>query len=416
MITILKIIKESILQALQQLRANKLRSFLSLLGISIGIFSIIGVLSAVDSLEDNIKGSLDKLGSDVVYVSKWPWANIGGDWWKYMRRPNPDYNDFKAINKNSHNKDLSTFYVRQGGKTLKYGQNNVQDVEMLGVTEEFSDLFSLAFDSGRFFSSAEYRTGSNKIVLGAKVSDELFGDKEPLGKDVKLLGKKYEVIGILEKAGEGLINPLDFDDSFIISYPNIKGFVNVKNTNRLFSVVAVKAKDGIALDNLKDEITGVIRSGRHLKPTAASNFSVNELSMVTRVFDSFFIVLNILGIVIGFFSLLVGGVSVANIMFVSVKERTRLIGIKKAIGAKRFVILLEFLIESVILCFLGGIIGLIFVYLITFILTQVIGFELYLNFFNILLGVLVSILIGVISGVIPAWQAARMDAVEAMRN
>ncbi len=416
MITILKIVRESILQALQQLNANKLRSFLSLLGISIGIFSIIGVLSAVDSLEDNIKGSLDKLGSDVVYVSKWPWANTSGDWWKYMRRPNPGYDDFRAINRNTHNKDLSTYYIIQGGKTLKYGVNNVQDVEMLGVTEGFADLFNLNFDKGRFFSSAEYRTGSPKIILGAKVSDELFGDNEPLGKVIKLLGRKYEVIGVLEKAGEGLINPLDFDDSFLISYHNIKNFVNVRNKQRLFSVVAVKAKKGVGIESLKDEITGVLRANRHLKPTAEPNFSVNELSMVTRVFDSFFVVLNILGIVIGFFSLLVGGVSVANIMFVSVKERTRLIGIKKAIGATRFVILLEFLIEAIILCVLGGVIGLLFVYVITFLLTQIIGFDLYLNFSNILLGVLVSVLIGVISGVIPAWQAAKMDAVEAMRH
>lgn len=411
-----KIITESSRQALQELNSNRLRSFLSLLGVSIGIFCIIGVLSAVDSLEDNIRGSMEKLGNDVIYVEKWPWENFGGNWWKYFRRPNASHEEYEVIRDKVQNAGLTAFYVVIGFRTAKWQSNSAENTVVIAVTSEFDRMFSLEFDHGRFFSSAEYNYGGNKVIIGYKVAEALFGSLEPVGKEIKFQGRTFEVIGVLTTSGDELINPLDFDDCIIVPYTSARSLANLRNTNIMDASITVKAANNVALGQLKDEVRGVMRAARHLKPRAEDNFAINELSMVSRAFDQFFLVLNLLGIVIGAFAMLVGGVSVANIMFVSVKERTNLIGIKKAIGAKRYVILLEFLIEAIILCLFGGLIGLGLIFLITKGISTVIPFTIYMDLGNMLLGVGVSISIGIISGFIPALQAARMDPVVAMRQ
>lgn len=415
MLIILKLAKESVRQALQQLIGNKLRTFLSLLGISIGIFCIIGVLSAVDSLEANIRGSMEELGNDVIYVQKWPWGNNDNNWWDIMKWPTPKYKEYELIKEKSHYTKMSTFFIGVGAKTLKWKSNSVERAFLCGVTGEFISLFGMKFDQGRFFSPSEYHYASNKVVLGYSVAQELFGNINPIGKHVKLQGGKYEVIGVLEGAGDDLLKPLDFDDAIIVTFPKVSQLTNVNAKNR-DSFIAVKAKEGIPLEQLKGELKMLVRSQRRLKPKEDDNFSFNELSMVSKQFDSFFGVLNTLGFVIGFFSILVGGVSVANIMFVSVKERTSIIGVKKALGAKRPVILAEFLIEAIILCLLGGIIGLGLVYLITQILTSALNFPIYINLTNVIRGTSLSVIIGVAAGFIPALQASKLDPVEAMRQ
>lgn len=414
--TILKIIRESILQAFQQLSGNKLRTFLSLLGISIGIFCIIGVLSAVDSLEDNVRGSLEKLGNDVVYVKKWPWRDISDSWWDYIKRPNPDYADYQAINERAKTVQLTSYHAAVGFRTVKFKSSSVERTILIAASQEFDEMFRLEFVQGRYFSPAEYFYGSNKVVLGFKVAEALFADLDPIGRVVKIQGKKYEVIGVIDKAGDDLINPLDFDDTIIVTYNNGRSLANLKARYIFDTSVTIKAEDGVPLENVKDEVTGILRGHRRLKPLQDDDFSLNELSMVASFFDNFFFVLNMLGIVIGIFAILVGAVSVSNIMFVSVKERTNIIGVKKALGAKSFMVLLEFLIEAIILCLLGGAIGLLLVYSIMQILTNAIGFNLYIDLGNIFLGVGISVFIGVFSGFIPALQAARMDPVNAMRQ
>jgi len=414
--TLNKIILESIGQALQQLKGNRLRSFLSLLGISIGIFCIIGVLSAVDSLEDNVRGSLEKLGNNIVYVKKWPWADASNDWWNYMKRPNPDHEDYEAVLARSRYASLTAYHVVIGFKTLKFNTNSVDGAVLIGASEEFSEMFKMEFAQGRYFSPAEYYYGANKIILGYKVAEGLFGPLDPLGRTIKMSGRSYEVIGIIEQAGDDLINPLDFDDCILVSYPNARGLANLKANQIFDATVTVKASDNVDLNELKDELTGILRAHHRLKPKQEEDFSLNEMSMIASFMDSFFGVLNILGWLIGGFSMVVGGVSVANIMFVSVKERTNIIGIKKALGARRYMILLEFLIESIILCLIGGLMGLFFVFLITKALTAAIGFDIYLDLGNIIIGIGFSVFIGVVAGFIPAMQAARMDPVVAMRQ
>ena len=413
---ILRVFTESIAQAFQQLRSNRMRSFLSLLGISIGIFCIIGVLSAVDSLEDNVRGSLEKLGNDVVYVKKWPWRDASGDWWKLIKRPNPDYQDYERIQERSQTAALTSFHVVIGFKTVKFGSSSVEGAVLIGSSYEFDEMFKLEYDKGRYFSPNEYYYGSNKMVMGYKVAEELFENIDPIGRTVKMMGRKYEIIGVFEQAGDDLLNPLDFDDVVLVSYPNARGLANLKAKQIFDTSVTVKASESVSMQQLKDEVKGILRAKRRLKPMEDDDFSLNELSMISSVFDSFFGVLNLIGIIIGLFAMLVGIVSVANIMFVSVKERTNIIGIKKALGAKRFVILLEFLIESIILCIIGGVVGLGLVAVIIKALSNAIEFDMYLSFGNMVLGVVVSVIVGIISGAIPAMQAARMDPVEAMRQ
>lgn len=412
----LRIFKEAVALAWQQLLANRLRSLLSLLGISIGIFCIIGVLSAVDSLEDNIRGSLDKLGSDVIYVKKWPWADVSGDWWNYIKRPNPDHADYEIIKEKAKSVGMASFHVVIGFKTVKFNANTVENAVLIGSSLEFVDMFQIDFYKGRYFSPSEYHYGSSKMVVGYKVAEQLFGEVEPIGRTVKMMGRKYEVIGVIEESGDDLLNPLDFDDAILISYNNARGVANLKARQVFDTSVNAKAAAGVSMQQMKDEVRGILRAHRKLKPREDDSFALNELSMISSVFDSFFGILNLIGIVIGLFAMLVGIVSVANIMFVSVKERTNIIGIKKALGAKSFAILLEFLIESVVLCVIGGLAGLALIYGIITVLSKVIDFEMYLSFQNMLLGVIVSVLVGVVSGVIPALQAARMDPVEAMRQ
>lgn len=413
----IKVFIESIAQALQQLRANKLRSFLSLLGISIGIFCIIGVTAAVDSLEDNVRGSFEKLGDDVVYIQKFMWGDPGPNWQRYLRRPDVSYKDFQAVSEKVNSAQVISYGVYIGRKTLKFQSSNVSDVDFQAVSYGFDELVKLDFQSGRYFSPTEYHYGANKIIIGSKIAEGLFGANDPIGRTIKMGGHKFDVIGVLAPAGKSLIDIFQYDNSAIISYELGRKVANLRPDNAFGNAsISVKAKDGVTIEALKDEITGVLRVQRRLKPREEDNFSLNTLSIISQALDGFFIVLNMLGIVIGGFAIFVGMFSVANIMFVSVKERTGIIGIKKALGAKRFIILLEFLIESIILCLIGGAVGLLLVQIVITGLSKIIDFELFLSSSNIILGVVTSVVVGILAGLIPAWQAARMDPVEAMRK
>ncbi|MCP3929978.1 MAG: FtsX-like permease family protein [Bacteroidetes bacterium] len=417
MITLIKIIYESIVQAYQQLVSNKMRSFLSLLGISIGIFCIIGVLSAVDSLEENVMGSVEQLGDDVVFVEKFKWDATPENFQKYMRRPNIDHKDFEKVEKRVKSASLNAYSVYLGNKTIKYKSNNVERVPLIGITYDFSEMFNMEYGLGRYYSPSEYYFGSNKIILGHTIAEKLFGALNPMGKIIKLGGRKLEVIGVFEKKGESLINVMNFDELIVISYELARKIANLNNNSPYGNTsIYSKAEEGASIDQLKDEITGVLRAHRRLKPKQEDNFSLNTLSILSNLLGSFFSVLNMLGFFIGAFAILVGMFSVANIMFVSVKERTGIIGVKKALGAKRYMILLEFLIEAVILCIIGGLLGLVLIKITVVILSGAIDFELFLSLKNVLFGLLLSVGIGVLSGFIPAFRGASMDPVEAMRK
>ncbi len=414
---LLRVIYESISQALQQLRANLLRTFLSLLGVTIGIFCIIGVKSAVDSLQDNVMSSLDKLGDDVVYISKMPWQeDPGQNFWKYRRRPSPNYNDYEAIKRKVKSADLINYNQFIGVKTAKWRSNSVERVFIGANTYDFMDIYNVDLAKGRYYTQGEYHRGENKVLIGHAVAEGLFGNIDPIGKKIKLAGHDLEVIGVFKKSGKDIINIMNFDPSICVSYELAKKIANVKNVHAWGASINVKVKEGYSINQLKDELTWVLRAERKLKPKEKDNFALNTQSILASLLDQLFGVLGGIGIIIGLFAMVVGMVSVANIMFVSVKERTNIIGIKKAIGAKRTVILLEFLIESIVLCILGGIIGLGLVYVFFNLMEDSLPFAIYVNWSNIVFGIGVSIIVGVLSGFIPAFRAAHMDPVVAIRS
>lgn len=407
----------SITQAFQQLASNKMRSFLSLLGILIGILCIILILSAVDSLQANIEQSFEKLGRDVLYVDRFPWnEDPGENFWKYSKRPNPDFNDYKAITAKVHSAEMASLAVFMPTNVIKFRNNSIRGAYMAGVTFEFGEIFKLEFESGRYFTNFEFETGADRAILGYEIATSLFPNTDPVGKYINVRGRKLMVIGVLKKEGNSLVNVIPFDRAVIISYNQARKMINISSRTTWGTMLNVKANPGVSLDDLRDELTGVLRVHRHLKPIEGDDFSINELSTLTNLLAPIFKVLSMVAIIIGLFAILVGIFSVANIMFVSVKERTNQIGVKKALGAPRPVILMEFLIESIILCLLGGALGLIIVFGITELATKLSGFHFYLPAKNIILGVSMSLIIGILSGIIPAWQAARMDPVEAIRS
>ncbi|MBK8627688.1 MAG: ABC transporter permease [Saprospiraceae bacterium] len=413
----LKIIWESLMQALGSLRGNKLRTFLSLLGITIGIFCIITVKSAVDSLQANIVEGFNELGSDVIYLDKMPWNEDPGDnYWKYAKRPDPSMDDYKAIKRKSKLADNVSFTIFTGGRTVKHLSSSVSNAFIMGSTYEYAAIQGVKIQEGRYFTQSEYESGTNKVILGFKLYNELFKNFNGIGKEVKLFGQNFQVIGYLESEGDNAFNFINFDDVIWLGYNSVKKYINVKEESNVGRMLNIKAKDGTDIQELKGEIAGIIRAVRRQKPLEADNFALNELSMLSEVLDSVFKVLNIAGLIIGIFALIVGMVSVANIMFVSVKERTSIIGIKKALGAKRYIILMEFLIESIILCIIGGLIGLILVYVSLFLISLAIPFKMSLSLLNVTIGVGTSIAVGIIAGIIPASQASGMNPVEAIRS
>lgn len=417
MITVLKVIFESIRQALQSLIANKLRSFLSLVGITIGIFTIISIKSAVDSLEVNVKDGFSELGSNAVYVEKFPWnENFETSYWKYIKRPEPSLSDYKAIKEKSKFAEESTFNVFTGGKTISYRSSSMKDAFIMGSAYEYQNIQKLDIEKGRYFTNLEYNAGSNKTILGYEVAERLFQNEEPVGKQVKVFGQKFQVIGVLKKEGESPFNMINFDDVLWLPLTTARRFINVRDERTVGRFLMVQAKPEIPLDDLKSELTGIIRAERKLRPKEEDNFSLMEMSLLNQVLEGFFSALNTAGIVIGGFALIVGMISVANIMFVSVKERTNIIGIKKAIGAKKTIILLEFLIEAIVLCLVGGAVGLAVSYGLITVLSELIDFKMSMSLVNALMGLFISVAVGIISGIIPAFMASKLDPVVAIRQ
>lgn len=404
------------MQALQELNNNKLRSLLSLTGITIGIFCIISVFAAVDSLEGDIRGSLSDLGDDVVYVQKWPWA-FGGDypWWKYINRPEPNVDDYKAIARYSEKAEASAIQVIMSNKTVQYRNNHRDDVMVSGGSYEFGRIYAINFSNGRYFTQREADAGSPVAIIGNDVALALFPYPEmAVGKTIKAMGQQVRVVGVIEKEGQGLIST-GLDDAVMVPYDFLARLVQTKS-RVLDQRVVVLAKDGVPIAELKDELTRILRNARRLRPKEEDNFALNQMSVITEGITQMFGVVNLAGGFIGIFSILVGGFGIANIMFVSVRERTRFIGIKLSIGAKRSFILTEFLIESIILCIIGGLVGLLLVQGLFTFFNQIIDFTLVLSLGNIILGIGMASGIGIISGFFPAFFASRLDPVEAIRK
>lgn len=407
--------KESIIFALQALISNKLRSILSLLGITIGIFAVIMVFTIVDSLEQNLRKSVQSLGDDVVFIEKWPWegGGPGYPWWKYLNRPLPDYKEMSYILENCDGAQSAAFTV-SGITTVKYKSSSIANVNVICASHQYDKVKNFEIADGRYFTDIESASGRPVCVIGDVLAKVLFPNQDPIGKNIKVRGARVIVIGVFKKEGESILGGSP-DTQVLIPVNYARSLLDI-NDDDLSPQILVRAKPGINNEELISELTGLMRSRRRLSPLEEENFALNQTSIISNVFDGLFEVIGIAGWIIGGFSILVGGFGIANIMFVSVKERTNIIGIQKSLGAKNYFILMQFLFESVFLSLIGGLIGLLIVYLITILLGDAAGMEFQLSKSNIILGFTISILIGVVSGFVPAYGASQLDPVEAIRS
>lgn len=414
MLVYLRLLKESFSFAINALRNNKLRTLLSLLGVTIGIFSIIAVLAAVDSLDRKITKDLSSLDKNTIYLMKFSFGPSDIPQWKREQFPNVKYDEYTYMKGAMTNTAQMGYQIFTKRESIKYEANTVSDINVVPVSHEFIDIQGLEFEKGRFYTESEANSGATVIVLGDEIAKQLFENSDPIGKNVRLYGKRFTVIGILKKEGAGLFG--DSNDTTVFIPVNfvrqLYGDSNTPSTN----VIIFKPEPGVDMEAYKSEISQKLRSYRGVKSGEIDNFFINVFSGFTDFIDNILGQMNIVGWIISGFSLLVGGFGIANIMFVSVKERTNLIGIQKSLGAKNRFILFQFLFEAIILSVIGGIIGLILVWIISIVLTKLVDFEFVLGIGNILLGTGLAAIIGLISGILPAITASKLDPVEAIRT
>ncbi len=407
-----RLFKEGFYFAINSIIVNKLRTFLSLFGITIGIFSIISVFTVLDWMEKSIRDSIATMGDNVLFVQKIPWSfSPDMPWWDVMKRPSVSKDDYLAILNRSTRTKFVCLTVRQQ-EQVKYNKNIAGNISIWATTQEFEKLRTFEIENGRYFSPEESASGRNIGMVNSVLAKRLFDRVDPVGKRITIEGKKTYVIGVLKKEGEGGLKEL-LDEKIIIPFNFGKIFINMRNS-LLNADIMIIPKDEVPFNELSDETTMILRAARRLGPDQLSNFSINRTSMLSQGFDAVFAAINFGGWIIGGFAVLVGGFGIANIMFVSVRERTNQIGIQKALGAKRFFILQQFLVESMLLSLIGGLLGIFMIFLATLIINYLYDLNVYLTVANIILAIVISGLIGVIAGYAPTNSAAKMNPVEAI--
>lgn len=415
--TAIKLLKESIALSLNFLKANKLRSFLSVLGITIGIFCIVAIFTATHSLEQNIRSNVDKMGDKIVYIQKWPWGFGGGfQWWDYLNRPETTIQEYQRVVKDG-NKNLirnTAFFFDFGSNTAKSNLEEISDVKITAVMGDFFVINQWELIAGRTFTAFETTKGKNSAILGYNLASNLFAGADPMGKSIKINGNKVTIIGVLSQQGQSIGGP-QYDDVVVLPARFATKFKK-PNTKGVSSAIVIKGWDDIKLSSLDFEIKRIMRPLRKLKPKDSDNFAINKLTMVSDNLSQTFGVIDIVAVIIGGFSLLVGGFGIANIMFVSVKERTGIIGLQKALGAQRNFILTQFLFEAISLCIIGAIIGILLVLVLGYAASTFSSFQIHFSTSIFLSGIGFSVIIGLVAGIAPALLAARMDPVVALRK
>jgi putative ABC transport system permease protein len=414
MLIYFRLIGESFRFAINALRTNKLRTLLSLLGVTIGIFSIIAVLAAVDSLDKKIKDNLASLDKNTIYLAKFTFGPSEVPRWKRQQFPNVTYEEYQNLKNSLPDAQETAYQLFVGSETIKYDAKSVSSIKVNPVSHEFIDIQGLEFTTGRFFNEAESNSGSGVIVIGDEIANNLFGNISPIGKQVRLYGQRLTVIGILKKQGAALFG--NSNDTSVFLPVNFLRKMYGDNNLSMTPVIVIKPVKGVDMPAFKADLSQKLRTIRGIKTSEMDNFFINVFSGLTDLIDGIISSMNIGGWIIAGFSLLVGGFGVANIMFVSVKERTNLIGIQKSLGAKNKFILFQFLFEAIILCVIGGFIGILMVWLIALGVTKLLDFEFILSFSNVCLGTGLAVAIGLVAGILPAISASRLDPVEAIRT
>jgi len=409
----LNILRNSLRLTLQELKVNKLRTALSLTGVAFGIFCIIGVLATVTSLETNIQNEIKSLGTNTIYIDKWDYSG-GPDkpMWKFRARPVMKYEDVALIKVRSQLLDNITYLVR-AADNITYGDNTIQNASVYGIIEQQAAIQPINFEAGRYISDAEFNSGSAVGLIGYDNAEKLYGEADrALGKQFEIKGKHVTIVGIIKKEGKDFIG-WDYDNCIMIPYKFCDQFIDIQNSN---PVIIAKGKEGVTPAALMDELEGIMRQVRRLSPTQEDNFTLNSVEAFSKAVTGLFGTVDFVGALIGVVSLIVGMFGIANIMFVTVKERTAVIGLKKAIGAKQRSILFEFLLEAALLCLAGGAFGLVFVYILALVLTNLANFPVFISLPLLAVTVVICIVTGILAGIFPASRAARMDPVVAIRS
>lgn len=413
----LKLLGESFVFAYDSVKGDKFRAFLSLLGVTIGIFSIVGVFTAIEGLEKNVREMFSSLGTDVVYIDKISWESIaegeGFKWWEFRQRPNNTYEEFLFLQKNVTLSDMSALSAFTT-TNVQYGRNTLRNISLYGVTYYWNKISYFEIDQGRYFTPAEAAENVPLAVIGQNIADQLFLEGQTaVNSNIKIGGFTVRVVGVIKKKGESMFDPVSYDDAIIIPLPFIRNYLDLRRTS---PSIVVHKNPRADEEEFMAQLRNAMRVVRRLRPIQNDNFALNKMSFLDDAISQLFNVIFIAGWVIGGFSILIGAFGVANIMFVSVKERTHIIGIEKAMGAKSSFILMQFLFEAALLAIVGGLIGILVVWGLTIFVTRQYDFVLTMSAKNILRGVLISGLVGVVAGFIPSLQAAKMDPVEAMNQ
>lgn len=402
--------------SLGELKNNKLRSGLSLTGVAFGIFCIISVLATVNSLKYKIQNDINSFGTNTIYVDKWQYTNDADyPWWKFVNRPTPRYQDVKYIKERSSLAE-NVAYSTSTQTDLDYQNSELQNVSVIAVSDEYNKIQTIDIAAGRYFTSTEFLYGGATTIIGYENAIQLFGSPErAVGKTVSFNKHRVSIIGVIAKQGH-MLGGFDYDHCIMLTYYYYASIYNVLDGSS-DPFIMVKGKPNIPSQALVDELEGVMRQVRRLSPQQDDNFALNDVNLIgTSSINGFFDTVNIGGWAIAGLSLIVGAFGVANIMFVTVRERTSQIGLKKAIGAKRRTILLEFLLESAFLCIIGGFIGLLMVWGLAAILSAFLPFAIVISGEIILLAFSICVILGILSGIIPATIAARMNPVDAIRK
>jgi len=400
--------------ALAQMQANKTRSMLTALGVIIGIVAVTLMGTAISGIQAGFDKSMSILGDDVLYVSQFPWARVN-DWWNYRDRREIKTEYAETLNRMiaaTPNSNLTTAVPTSNViRSVKYADNQVSNIFVQGTTPEYTLISTVDFTAGRFFNEMESKSAENVCLLGYDVADALFPGTSAVDKFVQISGQRLKVVGVGARQGS-FLGLFSLDSIVIVPLPTFKRYFSAKSE----SDVRVKVKDKTKLEEAKGELTGLMRRVRALPPEKKDDFNINEQQAFKSTLDPVKNSIAIAGLFITGLSLFVGAIGIMNITFVSVKERTKEIGTRKALGARRRTILLQFLIESTALCMLGGLIGLTFAYVMCFAIGKAFpSFPIQISLGLVLASMLVSVLTGLVSGFAPAWSASRLDPVTALR-
>lgn len=401
---------ESFKIAILAIKANKTRGILTALGIIIGILAVVTTMTVANGLGNNFKESISAIGSDVLYVSRMPWI-ITGNFFEYRNRPNLTFKHSEKLERRL----ISTRAVNPTTSTnrnIKYRSKVLEGIPVIGTTDKQIMVSSSLPDNGRFLTSLDVQYKKFVCVIGSEIKDHLFKDMDPLNKKMKIGRYNFRVIGVMEKQGSaGFFGGPNFDRRIFVP---ISTFMKAYgSSNRQFSI-AVKAPSQEAMEDFRYELVGEMRKIRKLKPTEQDNFSLNTMDTLMNAYNNVMGVVVIIGMVITSISLFVGGIGVMNIMFVSVTERTREIGIRKAVGAKRRTILTQFLFESSAICLVGGFIGVILSFGVAALINKLV-LPASVSIPIVIVALMISCLVGVLSGIIPAFRASRLNPIEALR-